>query len=229
MQWVALTTAFAQQFDARLDWMSDQRFRGISQSDQHPAWQLSGNVDWAGGLFAGALLSASRMAPRAASLAAQIDAGYTHCLDAARSWDAGLVSYLYRQASDEPNYDYTEAFAGVSGNTWSAHAFFSPDYLGSGAASQYAELNASWPVFDQLTLTAHAGYLHRAAHTSYGGDGSHASPALVRWDARAGAELPWWRLVFGLAVVTATPQRSACHLGYSCDTSVLVLTVSAKL
>lgn len=193
------------QFSGKLEWLSDRRLRGVSQSEQRPAWQVSCNVELGAGWFAGALLSTDRISARASGVSAQVDAGYARQMGPNWSWELGLAAYQVRPDEYAERYRYVEGFGGLSGDAWNARLYLSGHHEGGSAASVYAEFNRGLALADHLSAGLHAGLLHVA------GSAGHARQALTRTDLRAGLDYSWSGLVFGVAVVTTLPARKRCE------------------
>lgn len=89
----------------------------------------------------------------------QVYAGYARRFDADSSWEVGVsrtdVTEYYR-----PRYPvaYNELYAGVSTRRFSAHVYYSPNYLGERAATLYATTTATvtpapgWKAFGRAGL-----------------------------------------------------------------------------
>ena len=133
---------------------SDYDFRGVSQTAQDPALQLS--VDWAAenGLYVGAWGS-------------NVDFG--DCCDEnvevdlytgfrggdAVTWDVGFIYYTYPGADD---IDYPEIYAGLGWNWLSGKVWYSNDFGNSGESAFYYEANAAYELPANFGLNAHIGY-----------------------------------------------------------------------
>lgn len=193
------------QLSGRLELASDKRLRGVSQSDSKPTWVLSGNEDLDNGLYIGALVSAYPFRARASTLAVQADIGYVHQLGVTHAWDAGLLTYRFKNTDHDPSYNYTEYFVGISGKSWASHVYTSPNYLGTGGQSVYVEVNVAQSAVEHITWTAHAGVLHRFT--------TPWLPALTREDLRAGLMYQWPLFAVELALVTTLPTRGTCEPG----------------
>ncbi len=152
---------------------SEYEFRGIAQSSEDPALQLTLDYTHASGFHAGTFLSNVKWLedtgevlgiPTDAKLEWQIRAGYRRAVAPGWTVDLGAVRYEYPSsrsfgtALGRP--DTTEVYAGVS---WGAatlkysHAttelFGVPDSKGS----SYLELAVNQPLMDGLTLNASVG------------------------------------------------------------------------
>jgi uncharacterized protein (TIGR02001 family) len=179
---------------------SDDRFRGISLTQEKPSWRLSLSYDGASGAYAGASLATVRPRPgmRRASLTSF--AGFTAPLGALWRWDAGAT---YTHEIDNARWNYGEAHAGLSGNLGTFRLSYSPNYYGAGAATLYAEFDTTWPLSPAWHALLHAGALRRR-------DGEHG----VRVDLRLGAVLHAAGADWQLAWVGATREGPYAVSGY---------------
>lgn len=137
--------------------VSDYQYRGFSLGGGAPAPQLTLAYDHPDGWYVAGF--ASRIRPRYApstSVLYAAYAGFARRLASGRSWEAGVATYAYPAASD---LNYQEVFAGLASDKISGRLSYSSSYLGTGASTAYAEVNASHPLRENLRLFAHAGYL----------------------------------------------------------------------
>jgi uncharacterized protein (TIGR02001 family) len=137
---------------------SDYRYRGLSLSDERPALSASVTYDHPSGLYGE--LTGVAAASHDDSLGYQVYAGYARRLASGASWDVGVTH------TDVGGYGvakyrvrYTEGYAGLSFRNWSARLYYSPDYLGEGVRTLYANVDASMSPRPNLRLFAHAGLL----------------------------------------------------------------------
>jgi uncharacterized protein (TIGR02001 family) len=141
---------------------SEYSLRGLSLSDARAVPQLRIDHDTAGGVYAG--LFASRVFLRASQARASVIAygGYAHRLVSGLGWDAGVSRTVF---AHDARYNYTEVYAGISGDRASARLSLSPDYYGAGGTA-YVEINAVPPLGESWRISGHAGLLRRLAGQS---------------------------------------------------------------
>lgn len=148
-------------FTANATLSSDYVFRGISQSDEHPA--LQGSVDWSYeplGVYAGSWASTVDL-PDAA---VEIDFyGGINGIKNDFTWDLGAIYYAYPGAADSLEYDYFELAVAMG---YDFHLFslstalnYSPDYFGYADDSLYPAAYVSVPLPYGLTASGSLGYL----------------------------------------------------------------------
>lgn len=149
--------AHAQLVSTSVSLTSEYSVRGVSLSAGRPAPQLSVVVDAPGGWYAGAF--GSRVALRDSGANAQLVGygGYAQRLPSGLSWEAGASSAVFLNG---PEYNYREVYVGVARDRLSGRLYFSPSYYGYGVRTEYAELNDSYPLTDQVSLSGHVGILH---------------------------------------------------------------------
>lgn len=119
--------------------VSDYMYRGISLSAGKPAARLSLDVDGASGWFAGGQVVSGQLQPQSHRNAQWLGyAGYARRLPSGLSWEAGMSAYAFHGA---PDWNFREVFAGLSFENYAARLHYSPDYLGFGQRTVYAELS----------------------------------------------------------------------------------------
>jgi uncharacterized protein (TIGR02001 family) len=161
-------------FTANVGLFSDYRFRGISQTYEDPAIQGGFDYSHASGLYLGTWASnvSGNQYIGGNSMEWDLYGGYRLALGAV-TLDAGLLYYWYpsaRYAGTEEEYDTLEAYAAATWKWFTAkYSYTLTDYfgvndityaaLGSGDSegSGYAELNASYPLMEKLSVVGHIG------------------------------------------------------------------------
>jgi len=124
--------------------VSDYMYRGISLSSGKPAARLALDVDGASGWFAGGQVVTGQLAPQSHRNAQWLGyGGYAQRLPSGLSWETGVSAYAFHGA---PDWNFREAFVGLSYDNYSARLHYSPDYLGFGDRTVYAELNGGAPL-----------------------------------------------------------------------------------
>ena len=197
---------------ARADWsgnialVSDYRFRGISLTDGGPA--LQGNVayDHPTGLFAGLFASNVDLETGGGGLGGQLYGGYAWRWRTGLSSDVGLVHYFFAGSSSITSNDYTELFAGVTAERFSARLSMTSSYFGSGAPAGYLDLNAAREIGRDWSLTAHAGALATGTATTYASEYSDTR----QLDFRLGVTRRISEFTIGVNAVAVAAERGAC-------------------
>ena len=150
---------------------SDYDFRGISQTQGDPAFQLGLTYEADTGFYMGAWgsnvdFTGGDVASQTASGAADLDRPSTEIdlflgyafgdSEAGLGYDVGLIYYTYPNAGAG---NFAEIYAGISKGPFSAKAWFSNDFNGtSGDDAYYLESNLNIPMAEGFSLLGHIGY-----------------------------------------------------------------------
>lgn len=148
-------SAFAQ-ISGNVTVVTEYRYRGVSLSEGDPEGQLSLGYDNAAGWYAGGLVSGVRLYDLNTEQFI-VYGGYTKSLFSGLSIDGGVSNTTFRRASD---YNYNEAYIGVTSDRYSARLYYSPSYFYQNARTLYGELNVPYTITDNVQLLAHIGLLH---------------------------------------------------------------------
>lgn len=152
----AAGTAQAGEFSMTVTATSDYDFRGVTQTSQDPALQLS--LDWAAdnGLYVGAWGSNVDFG-RCCDESVELDlyAGFAGGDEEGLTYDVGGVYYLYPGAED---LDYPEVYAGVAYGIFDAKLWYSWDFFGLDESAYYLEGNMNIPLPSDFGLVVHVGY-----------------------------------------------------------------------
>jgi uncharacterized protein (TIGR02001 family) len=194
------------QFSGSAALVSDYRYRGVSLSQGNPEPQLSLSYDHPDGWYAGGLVSGVNL-EGAESQQLVAYGGYSRVLNSELfpgvSWEGGISSTTFRQASD---YNYSEAYIGLTSGNYSARVYYSPSYFYQNARTVYAEFNAAYTLRDNLELTAHAGLLDELSNSDTALPGT-------RYDCRFGiaTRINDWNVQLA---VTALQKKSTYYPHY---------------
>lgn len=206
------------QVSGQITLASDYRFRGVSLTDG-PAVQASVSYDHSTGVFAG--LFASNVDLYQEGLGVQAYGGYARRWRDAAAWDVGLVGYAYPTTDRGINYNFVEAFGGITLERFGLRLYVSDNYFGSGDPSVYAAGNAGLALTGWLTLGVHLGVLELWSQASGGMFSSG-----TRLDGRIGLTAEAAGFAFDLSLVGTNVQGNRCLAGPGrCDPG-LVLTIS---
>jgi uncharacterized protein (TIGR02001 family) len=160
--------------------------------DSHDGW-------YAGGLASGAKFAGTHAEQFV------VYGGHTGPVADGLSWDAGASGAAFVQASA---YNYAEAYVGLASENCSGRVYYSPSYLNQKAHTVYAELNATYPLQENVHLLGHFGILHQLS-------GSDTSPSESgsRYDGRIGISARIAEWVVELAWV-ALQKKSSLYPAY---------------
>jgi uncharacterized protein (TIGR02001 family) len=177
--------------------ISDYRYRGYSLSSGQPTAQAGINYDDSSGCFAAGMLAGVRFeADSGWELQSVGSVGVAGRLDSGLGWEGG-ASYASFSASHD--YDYGEAFVGISFGPLVARLFYAPDYYRQGLPSAYLELDATHALTPHMTLDARLGI----RRSDPWGRGAIAA-RVTQFDFRLGLNLAWRDSLFGVAWLDGT-------------------------
>jgi uncharacterized protein (TIGR02001 family) len=135
--------------------VSDYDFRGATQSDEDPAFQLGASYNFDSGFYVGAWGSTVKFPNPSDDIELDFFAGYAGETESF-GYDVGANYYTYPGWSD---LNTVELYAGISKDWLSAQLWYSPDYASSDEDGFYLEANAAYPIaqVEGLSLLAHVG------------------------------------------------------------------------
>lgn len=208
---VAADESFPGELSGNVALTSEYSFRGIAQSDEHPAFQ--GGVDWShdSGFYLGFWGSNVDFNDGdEASVEMDVYGGMTGEV-AGLNWDLGLIYYAYPGADSSLDYDFVEAKASLGYDftvmALTAALNYSPDYFAGSGDSFYYSLGADVPLPHDFSLSAHAGYQDIDDEAAFG------VPDYIDWS--IGAGYTWENIDMSLAYVDTDLDRNECADGCS--------------
>lgn len=139
---------------------SEYMFRGISQTDDHPALQGGIGYSWENGLYVGGWASNVDFG-HGDPTDAEIDTfvGWNGDVSDQVNLDVQLVRYNYTGEPSGVNYAYNELVGKATiAENYSVTLGFTNDYLNTSTNSTYLGLDGSWDVGKGVNLTAGLGY-----------------------------------------------------------------------
>jgi uncharacterized protein (TIGR02001 family) len=145
---------------------TDYAFRGLSQTDNHPAVQ--GGFDASVGAFYLGTWASSVDFGFGASMELDVYGGYKFAVGPV-ALDVGAIGYLYPSAADDGisqatgELDYYEGYVKGSVNpanglTLGAAGYYSPEFTGETGAAYYLELNGAYAFLPSLSVSGAYGY-----------------------------------------------------------------------
>ena len=151
-----VATAARAQANASVTVVSDDRYRGVSLSDDAPAVQIGAGFDADNGLYVGGFASNARLYDqdmvRWVGYAGRAGRFGNHV-----SWDVGAQ---YTGFTDAPEDGWPEVYAGLAGERIGVRVAYAWRYFGGDDAAVYTSLDAQQPLSRDVRLLAHAGWLH---------------------------------------------------------------------
>lgn len=137
---------------------SEYMFRGISQTDDHPALQLGADYAFGNGFYAGVWGSSVDFGE---GTDAEIDTfvGWGTDLSDSTALDVMLTRYNYVGEPSSVDYAYNELIGTLEFNeTYTVTLGYTNDYLNSSENSIYLGVGGGWEVGGGVNLSANVGY-----------------------------------------------------------------------
>lgn len=136
---------------------NDYDFRGVSQTDEEPAFQLGATYGFDSGFYLGAW--GSNIDPSGSNSGLEVDyfGGYAGSTDAF-GYDVGVIYYTYSGIPGAKDANTLEVYAGLSKDWLSGKLSFAEDAASTGESAFYLEGNAAFPLQNNFSLIAHVGY-----------------------------------------------------------------------
>ena len=151
---------------------SDYDWRGITQTQGEPAFQLGLNYAADSGIYMGVWGSNVKFGNtedwqvygRRPSTEVDIYAGYAGG-DAEETfgYDIGAIYYSYPNGTDG---NFPEVYAGVSKGFFNLKLWYSWDFAGSGDTAYYVDTNFNLPMANDFSFLVHAGYSGAEYHNN---------------------------------------------------------------
>jgi uncharacterized protein (TIGR02001 family) len=199
------------QFTGSFGFISDYTFRGVSQTEEHPA--LQGNFDWGHekGYYLGVWGSNVNFADGdQANIEVDYYAGIAREYYGV-TFDVGGVYYAYPGANEDLELDYFEYKFGLSYELpmvgVSTTVFYTPENTGSSGNATYITFDAEAPLAQGIGLTAHIG------HQWLTDEGTATRPDYVDWSIGLGYSTNG----FDLSVAYVDTGLSNTECAKNCD------------
>lgn len=151
---------------------SEYDFRGITQTQGEPAFQLGLNYGAESGLYMGLWGSNVKFSNtedwqtygRRPSTELDVYMGYAGGdADETFGWDVGAIYYSYPNAGAG---NTPEVYAGISKGVFSLKGWYSWDYAGSGDTAYYIDTNFTLPMANDFSFLVHGGYSGAEYHNN---------------------------------------------------------------
>ena len=172
----------------------------MSLSDEKPAAQLTFTYDAPAGGYAGFFASSVEFASASKTVQIVGFLGTTTPIASGASADVGVNYASFGGALRD--YNYGEAYVGVSSGQYSARVHYSPDYFGTSDGSLYGAFDVTHAMSDRVTLLGHLGVLLPVKR-------GNATSARRLLDARAGVGFDLAGFNLQIAWVTANASRAS--------------------
>jgi uncharacterized protein (TIGR02001 family) len=154
---------------------SDYDFRGISQSDREPAFQLGVTYTAETGMYMGVWGSNVDFPVKAGEANAKTEldvfAGYAGGdAEDGIGYDLGAIYYSY---PNQGSANFPEIYAGFSKGVLAAKLWYSWNFNSSGDTAYYAEANLTLPSSEGFSLIGHVGHSGGQYWSRTGGPGEY--------------------------------------------------------
>jgi len=200
---------------ANVGFVSEYSFRGIKQSDEHPAIQGGFDVGHSSGLYAGVWASNVDFDDGdKTSMEVDVYAGYAGSFKGV-SYDIGAIYYAYPGADSSDNYDFVEGAVSVGYDfdvaAVAASVNYSPEYFGDSGDAFYYALGVDVPLPADLSLSAHVGRQSIDDNTAFG------VPDYTDWSLGLGYNYKG----FDLSVAYIDTDLNSTECADGCDSKVI--------
>lgn len=212
--------------NGQLGFVTDYRFRGISQTDEHFAVQGGLEYAFETGLYVGTWGSSVDFDDGdEASTELDVYLGYGNALSDHWSWDITAFHYSYPGAADRLDYDYSELMPRLSYSPkWGEAALalaYSPDFFAGSGDSLYYDAAVSLALPRDASVGLHAGYQAIDKNNRFG------TPDYMDWS--LSFDLPLAGLDWSLSYIDTDLDRDECFGGADLCGSTAMLSVTHSL
>ena len=158
-------------FTVKVALYSEYEFRGLAQTHEKPALQLTLDYAHASGFYIGTFVTNIKWLEETAkangfdtnaNVEVDIYAGYRAEVAAGLLLDVGYLRYEYpRSGAFNPKPNTDEVYAGLTYGMFNvkySHAFSDAFGFADSEGSSFVEANVAWPAMDKLTVTGHVGH-----------------------------------------------------------------------
>jgi uncharacterized protein (TIGR02001 family) len=156
-------------FSSSVDIVSNYVSKGVSQTEDNPAVQLSVDYGWDGGIYTGIWVSNVDYVPTGkpndgADFEVDYYLGYSFEPTEGVGLDVSYVYYDYPgiQAAIESDFDYGELIVGASYDRWGAQIGYSNDQVASGETGTWYKGTADFDLIGKLALNLVLGHYDRS-------------------------------------------------------------------
>jgi uncharacterized protein (TIGR02001 family) len=136
---------------------NDYDFRGVTQTDEDPAFQLGGSYSFDSGFYLGAWGSNVDFSGNDSGLEVDYFGGYAGSTNSF-GYDVGLNYYSYSGFTGASDFNTLELYAGISKEWLSGKLSLTDDAASTGDSAFYLESNAVYPLPQNFSLIGHVGY-----------------------------------------------------------------------
>ncbi|HEY5679899.1 MAG TPA: TorF family putative porin [Pseudomonadales bacterium] len=221
------------EFSGNIAYLTDYRFRGISQGDRSQALQGGFDIELDNGLYAGTWASNVGFTECCGSAGLELNyyAGFAGAFSEEVDYDVGFLWYNYPEDDADPDLDYYELYGSVSAFGGTFGAAFSPDYFAETGDFWYLYGDYSFGVAENLSIDLHVGFNLFEDEESFaafiGPEDGDAGDNYI--DYSIGVSTSALGLDFGLSFIGTDLKKSECFGGTKLCDDTVVLSVSKSL
>lgn len=222
--------ASAAEFVGNVAYLSDYRFRGISQGDRSAALQGGFDIEFDGGFYLGTW--ASNVAPWSGGTI-ELDwyGGWTMDLNESSGIDVGVWYYGYPEDDADPDLDFVEIYGNYSYENLTLGIAYSPDYFAETDSYFYIFGDYSFSLAENLSLDLHLGmniFDDKAAGAAFG-IGAVGDPKDQYLDYAVGLSTSALGVDWALQVIGTDLSKAECFDGFKGCEETIVVSVSKSL
>jgi uncharacterized protein (TIGR02001 family) len=225
----APAAAEAPEFSGNIAYVTDYRFRGISQGDRSQAVQGGFDIELDSGLYAGTW--ASNVTFSGAAIEVDYYAGFAGSFNEDVDYDLGFIWYNYPEDDSDPDLDYYEMYGSIGAFGGTFGVAFSPDYFAETGDFWYLYGDYSFGVAENFSIDLHVGFNlfedEDAFAAFIGPEDGDAGDNYI--DYSIGVSTSALGLDFGLSYVGTDLKKSECFGGTKLCDDTVVLSVSKSL
>jgi uncharacterized protein (TIGR02001 family) len=217
------------EFSGNIAYVTDYRFRGISQGDRSQAVQGGFDIELDSGLYAGTW--ASNVTFSGAAIEVDYYAGFAGSFNEDVDYDLGFIWYNYPEDDSDPDLDYYEMYGSIGAFGGTLGVAFSPDYFAETGDFWYLYGDYSFGVAENFSIDLHVGFNlfedEDAFAAFIGPEDGDAGDNYI--DYSIGVSTSALGLDFGLSYVGTDLKKSECFGGTKLCDDTVVLSVSKSL
>lgn len=217
------------EFSGNVAYVTDYRFRGISQGDRSQAIQGGFDIELESGLYAGTW--ASNVTFSGAAIEVDYYAGFAGSFSEDVEYDLGFLWYNYPEDDADPDLDYYELYGSIGAFGGTFGVAFSPDYFAETGDFWYLYGDYSIGVAENFSIDLHVGFNlfedEDAFAAFIGPEDGDAGDNYI--DYSIGVSTSALGLDFGLSYIGTDLKKSECFGGTKLCDDTVVLSVSRSL
>ena len=219
-------------FSANVALTSNYMFRGQSQTNDGPAIQGGFDFKHGSGLYLGTWASNvdfnepdtdanGNSLGRRAHMELDLYGGFSRELIKDLSFDVGLHGYTYPRAGSGRDFNYFEAYGGLTYKMFGVKYWHSPEYFGGSGTGDYVEGNVNVPLPLDFGLGLHVGHQWIEKNDVFG------SPDWTDWGITVSKTLGGFN--FSLGYVDSSLSEQDCFGGTTLCNAKAVFTISKTM